>query len=185
MNKIYSRTLCLVLLFASCALPRATAVVIQGKLDFQGTATLNGAGLGDATILTEWLSVTVTGATGIFAGDVGKSVDFTDPWAFHIDQQGGSSALSLFTIDGYTFSFRQARGTALNGGTSFLAFGGVGGNGDQGRSVRATFSFLPTQTAGLFSFTGQVGVPDGGNTGLLLLSVLGLGIAIQHRSRKS
>lgn len=172
---------------------QAFANTIDGTIDFNGTAYLNGS-LSTATAINSFAGVTVaTGTqTGSYTGTDGVSVTMNG-FTFSPSLSPNPVEIYSFTSGGSTYSFSLSApvsvATVSIGGFTFLNLGGSGVASLSGyEDTAGTWSLSISATTGAatlaFSSTSTAsgtGVPDGGSSALMLGGAL-VGIAAVRRS---
>jgi len=169
----------------------ANAAMIQGDINIDGTGTLNGTGINDATQLTSITAALGNGSTGDYAGIAsGTAVTFKD---LNWTTAGYTGALAIddfwsFTSGGVTYTFDLATITTnqVLGGT--LVIQGTGTAKATGSTLSdnpgGTFRLSSSSSGSSISFTSNTSVPDSGHTAALLgLGMLGLA-GLAKRLRK-
>ena len=171
----------------------ANAAMIQGDIDINGSGTLNGTGVDDATSLTGISAGFGSSATGDYAGFVGggpgaPTVTFKDlDWT----TAGYTGALAIddlwsFVYTGVTYSFDLATITTneVVGGTLVIQGRGTAQATGFDDNPGAQFSLSSSSAGTSIAFTTSTSVPDSGHTAALLgLGMLGLA-GLAKRLRK-
>ena len=167
----------------------ANAAVIQGDINIDGTGTLNGTGVNDATSLTSITAALGNGSTGDYAGIAsGTAVTFKD---LNWTTAGYTGALAIddfwsFTSGGVTYTFDLATITTNQVLAGTLVIQGTGTAQATGYSDNpgGIFSLSSSSAGTSISFTTTTSVPDSGHTAALLgLGMLGLA-GLAKRLRK-
>jgi len=167
----------------------ANAAMIQGDINIDGTGTLNGTGINDATQLTSITAALGNGSTGDYAGIAsGTAVTFKD---LNWTTAGYTGALAIddfwsFTSGGVTYTFDLATITTNQVLAGTLVIQGTGTAQATGYSDNpgGIFSLSSSSAGTSISFTTTTSVPDSGHTAALLgLGMLGLA-GLAKRLRK-
>ena len=172
---------------------QATPDPISGNITFAGGVELNTSSAGTATEVLAWTGTggsgmpVVISADGSFAGTVGDTATFTQPWFFN-----SGTVTPLWSVGGFTFDLTSSHIVFQGGSPAVVAVNGIGavmGNGGSPEAMTWSFSVSDPGAEGsggslIFSFQAADGamsstsaVPDGGTTAMLLgLGILGLGL---------
>ncbi|HTV42189.1 MAG TPA: VPDSG-CTERM sorting domain-containing protein [Candidatus Sulfotelmatobacter sp.] len=168
---------------------------ISGNITFAGGVELNTSSAGTATEVLAWTGTggsgmpVVISADGSFAGTVGDTATFTQPWFFN-----SGTVTPLWSVGGFTFDLTSSHIIFQSGSPAVVAVNGIGavmGNGESPEAMSWSFSTSDPGAGGsggtlIFSFqsadatmgSGGGAVPDGGTTAMLLgLGILALGLA--------
>ena len=171
----------------------ANAAIIQGDINIDGSGTLNGTGVNDATSLTSITASFGTGSTGDYAfisgpGGGAPGITFKD---INWTTAGYTGALAIddlwsFTWAGVTYSFDLATITTNQVVAGTLVIQGTGTAQATGYTDNpgGIFSLSSSSSGTSISFTTTTSVPDSGHTAALLgLGMLGLA-GLAKRLRK-
>jgi len=167
----------------------ANAAMIQGDINIDGTGTLNGTGINDATQLTSITAALGNGSTGDYAGIAsGTAVTFKD---LNWTTAGYTGALAIddfwsFTSGGVTYTFDLATITTNQVLAGTLVIQGTGTAQATGYTDNpgGIFSLSSSSSGTSISFSSTTSVPDSGHTAALLgLGMLGLA-GLAKRLRK-
>ncbi len=165
----------------------ANATTIQGDINIDGSGTLNGTGVNDATSLTSITATVGAGSTGDYAGLSG-AVTFKD---LNWTNAGYTGALALddcwSIISGgvtYTFDLATITTNQVVGGTLVIQGTGTAQATGFTDNPGGIFSLSSSSSGTSISFSSTTSVPDSGHTAALLgLGMLGLA-GLAKRLRK-
>jgi hypothetical protein len=170
-NKII--TIVGVAVLAALSINNAKAVPITGNIGFDGVAQLNGGTVETSSKVVDWINTSVGTSSGSFASIAkGTPTVLASPWSFN------SGTLNNFwTVGGFTFDLISSIGAIGPAGFMNVALSGtVKGNGFDVTAFNGTFQVADPSANGLTTFTERLSfnspVPDGGNTLILLGSVM-------------
>jgi hypothetical protein len=188
----------LIVALALGAANMAKADPIQGTINFDGVATLNGSANGIGTAATAFSTITnVIVAPGSQSGDYSTVPDGYSPVTFKTFSfdAAGVTPLWTFVFDGLTYSFDATSVSVIaNVPADSITLYGNGEASITGPGSPFTQSFgtwdmtVSGNGATNFTFGDANTVPDKGTTGLLIglgIAGVGLGVVAQRRRKLS
>jgi len=167
----------------------ANAAAIQGDINIDGSGTLNGTGVNDATSLTSITATVGAGSTGDYAGIAsGTAVTFKDLNWSTVGYTGALVIADFWSVgaagSNYNFDLATITTNQVIAGTLVIQGTGTAQATGYSDNPGGIFSLSSSSAGTSISFTTTTSVPDSGHTAALLgLGMLGLA-GLAKRLRK-